>query len=133
MIIIVSCSSVRDITKPFIRGVPNENDAVKSPFRTVCNDTLLPAFHFVRESPAGNTCGNIFIEDKPLDASFVRLDEFVKLHKTLSFVIIRNDTVLYEYYAPFFAPEHNVTGFSIAKSFVAMLIGIAIDEVKSKM
>ena len=47
--------------------------------------------------------------------------------KTLSFIIIRNDSILYERYfdsdAATFYPS-----FSVSKSFVSALVGIAIDE-----
>lgn len=127
-LIALSCSSVHNITRPFLQGIPDENDATENYFRTVQNNTFHPAFQFLRKIDNAGTISNILIEEKPLDASAVHLNEFVKQHNTLSFAIIRNDTLLYEYYAPNLTPQTNVTSFSIAKSFVAMLIGIAIDD-----
>ncbi len=126
-----SCSSFRDYMRPISRGIPKESDAVKSSFRTIHNDSIVPPFHFINEDQAENAI-NVLIDDKMIDATAVPLDEFVKLHKTLSFAIIRNDTVLYEYYASNVTNQTNVTSFSIAKSFVTMLIGIAIHEEKIK-
>lgn len=127
-----SCRSIHNITRPLLQGIPDENDATENYFRTVYNDTLNVPFHFIGENNADNLVGKMLIEDKTLDASAVSLNDFVKLHKTISFAIIRNDSVLYEYYAPDYTWESNVTSFSIAKSFVAMLVGIAIEEGKIK-
>ena len=41
---------------------------------------------------------------------------------------IRNDSLLYEYYAANYSATKNVTSFSIAKSYITMLVGIAINE-----
>lgn len=127
-----SCSSIRNITRPLLQGIPDENDATENYFRVVHNDSVRAPYHFIRENQADNSLGSMLIEDKSLDASAVSLNEFVKLHNTLSFAIIRSDTVLYEYYAPNITSDTRLTSFSIAKSFVAMLIGIAIDEGKIK-
>ena len=53
---------------------------------------------------------------------------------TLSFLIIRNDSILYEWYRPEKNANSMVTSFSIVKSFVSALVGIAISEgyIKSK-
>jgi CubicO group peptidase (beta-lactamase class C family) len=43
-------------------------------------------------------------------------------------MIIRNDSILYENYAPKINDTTNLSGFSVAKSFVSTLIGMAIDN-----
>lgn len=48
--------------------------------------------------------------------------------KTVAFLIIRNDTLLYEKYFNKYEEETWVNSFSVAKSFVSTLIGIAIDD-----
>ena len=49
-------------------------------------------------------------------------------HKTVAFLIIRNDTLLYDWYADKYDRSTTLTSFSMAKSYVSTLIGIAIDE-----
>ena len=49
---------------------------------------------------------------------------------TEAFLVIRNDTILYEWYAK--DEKVIVPSFSMAKSFISALIGIAIDEGKIK-
>lgn len=127
-----SCSIFHDITRPIFQGLPDENDATENCFRVVHNDTLQAPFHFIRTNDTIPAIKKMLIEDKSLDASGIPLGDFMKLHKTLSFAIIRNDTVLYEFYDKGIEPTTNVTSFSIAKSYVAMLVGIAIQEGKIK-
>ncbi len=59
---------------------------------------------------------------------FDDFDKFLKKNKTTSFLIIRNDTILYEKYFNHYDEESIVTSFSVAKSFVSALVGIAIEE-----
>ncbi len=53
---------------------------------------------------------------------------FLDKTKTVAFIVIRNDTVLYQYYGQGYTESSIVPSFSMAKSFVSMLLGIAIDE-----
>ena len=48
--------------------------------------------------------------------------------KTTAFLVLRNDTILYEQYFEGFDRESLLPSFSIAKSFVSSLVGIAIQE-----
>jgi len=52
----------------------------------------------------------------------------IRKSKTAAFLIIRNDSILYEYYAPTYSPGSIFPSFSVAKSFISLLTGIAIDE-----
>ncbi len=56
------------------------------------------------------------------------LDSLVENTPTVAFLIIRNDTILYERYAEKFDRASLVASFSAAKSYTATLLGIAIDE-----
>jgi CubicO group peptidase (beta-lactamase class C family) len=56
------------------------------------------------------------------------LEDFLKSSQTTSFIIIKNDEVIYEGYFNGYTRDSVVTSFSIAKSFTSALIGIAIDE-----
>ncbi len=63
-----------------------------------------------------------------MDAKFSTLRDIVKSHKTAAFVLIKNDTILYEEYFKDFNESSKLTSFSVAKSYVSTLLGIAIDE-----
>lgn len=53
-------------------------------------------------------------------------------NKTIAFVVIRNDSVFYEEYWDQYSRESLSNSFSVAKSIVSILTGIAIDEGKIK-
>ncbi len=56
------------------------------------------------------------------------LDTFLRKTETTSFIVIKDDRVLYEKYFNGYDRDSVVTSFSVAKSFDSMLVGIAIDE-----
>ncbi len=55
-------------------------------------------------------------------------DQYLKDHKTVAFLIIKNDTIQYEKYFKGYDQESIVPSFSMAKSVTSILIGCAIDE-----
>ena len=59
-----------------------------------------------------------------------RLDEFLASQDTQAFLVIQDDAILYEKYFGGAARDSIVTSFSVAKSFVSALVGIAIGEGK---
>ncbi len=127
-----SCSKLRNFTRPVIEGIPDEKDAIRNPFKIIENDTIAPVYQFTTAKTGNGSVENIIIEDKSFASTGVTLSEFVHLQKTLSFAIIRNDSILYEFYSSKLPKDNRVTSFSIAKSFIAMLVGIAINEGKIK-
>jgi CubicO group peptidase (beta-lactamase class C family) len=56
------------------------------------------------------------------------LAEFLSDNKTLAFLVIRRDTLLYEKYFDGYDDSSSFTSFSISKAFVSALTGIAIAE-----
>ena len=55
-------------------------------------------------------------------------DSFLEKNRTQAFIVIHNDTILYENYFNGASRDSIVTSFSIAKSFASALIGIAVSE-----
>lgn len=53
---------------------------------------------------------------------------FLRTHHTLAFLMIQNDTIRIEYYAPHLSPNQTIDLFSISKSIVASVAGIAYEE-----
>jgi CubicO group peptidase (beta-lactamase class C family) len=60
--------------------------------------------------------------------SIPALDNFLADTGTLAFVVVQNDTVIYERYFKGIQRDSIVTSYSVAKSFDSALIGIAIQE-----
>lgn len=58
----------------------------------------------------------------------VSFPDFLDDHKTVAFLIIRNDTIQYEKYFAGYTKESIVPSFSMAKSITSILIGCAIDD-----
>lgn len=55
-------------------------------------------------------------------------EDFLEAQKTLAFLIIQNDTILYENYFRGYEKTFIIPAFSMVKSFLSILIGCAIDE-----
>ncbi len=64
----------------------------------------------------------------PQDTSKFSLDELLDSTTTTAFVIIRNDSVLFENYYEGYGPSDIATIFSVTKSVTATLAGIAVKE-----
>jgi CubicO group peptidase (beta-lactamase class C family) len=64
------------------------------------------------------------------DRSSIEFSQAIKESKTMALIIIRNDSILFEEYYDDFTAETIHTSFSMAKSYVSALIGIAIEEGK---
>jgi CubicO group peptidase (beta-lactamase class C family) len=69
----------------------------------------------------------------PIDFKFnneliTPFEGFLEAQKTLAFLIIQNDTILYENYFRGYEQASIVPAFSMVKSFLSILTGCAIDE-----
>lgn len=58
----------------------------------------------------------------------VSYDDFLNRTKSVAFLVIRNDSILYERYFDDYDTASIVPSFSMAKSVTSMLIGCAIDD-----
>jgi len=56
------------------------------------------------------------------------LNAFLDKHKTLAFIVVRNDTILSEAYFDDYTASSVIPSFSVAKTFVSALAGIAVDR-----
>jgi CubicO group peptidase (beta-lactamase class C family) len=63
-----------------------------------------------------------------LESESETLETFLTRSATTSFIVIKDDVILYEKYSNGYRRDSIVTSFSVAKSFVSTLVGIAIDE-----
>ncbi len=62
------------------------------------------------------------------DSKFNNFEEFLEKKKTVAFLVIRNDSLLYENYFYKFADSSVIQSFSTSKTIVSAMVGIAIDE-----
>ena len=105
-------------------GPSDVTDYLDFPERAVAN--AAPNFHFKEAADPGlfkmveYTSGG---ETRQAD-----LEKFLESTNTTSFIVIKDDTILYEGYFNGYERDSIVTSFSMAKSFTSALVGIAIEE-----
>ena len=99
-------------------------DYQKFPARGV--DNAAPVFKLkARPSPELFKTLKYTVNGEVTEAGF---DDFLRSTNTTSFIVIKNDEILYERYFNGYERDSIVTSFSIAKSVTSALVGIAIDE-----
>lgn len=118
------------MVRPLEYNIPKEKNANLFPKRAILKGDS--TFYFVNATGKNNIGSTIKVDERNLDAAGTDLDGMVRLHNTISFMIVRNDSILYEIYADNYTDSNMVSSFSVAKSFVSTLIGIAIAEGKIK-
>ncbi|MBI4830922.1 MAG: serine hydrolase [Candidatus Lindowbacteria bacterium] len=103
-------------------------DYEKFPSREVNNEP--PVFSFKKE--ANNSIPPLFgalsYTFKGKQKKVGQLDEFLESTGSTAFIVIKDDTILYEKYFNGYNRDSINTSFSMAKSFDSTLVGIAIDE-----
>ena len=119
-----SCKTVRIIREVFL---PKETDYKVFPYRTIERDTVAHIFPVIRRE-AVDIGRRILLDNRPVTPSAETLDIFSKKHKNMAFIILRNDSILYETYRKGMNEATTMTSFSAAKAFVSTLVGIAISE-----
>jgi CubicO group peptidase (beta-lactamase class C family) len=129
-ILILAISSCDVYNTMRFGALPDQHDFSHFPQRKI--EKQSPVFNFIKPNKDYNLGKSIGLTNKSLNPSNVVLDSFVKLHNTISFLIIRNDTILYEKYNGKYADTSLVSSFSMVKPMISTLIGIAISEGKIK-
>ena len=111
-------------------GDSDIDDYKRFPMRVVSNatptfDFLQPSTEIQRRYPSAFGTITYLRNGKNVGEDF---DKFLEQTNTVAFLVIKDDVLLYEGY--FNAYNHNstVTSFSVAKSFVSALVGVAITE-----
>lgn len=105
-------------------GDSDVHDYQKFPDRTVPNAP--PAFHFQTSlTPESFQTVEYTVDGQVKRAPF---DKFLRDSDTTSFVVIKDGVVRYENYFNGYGRDSIVTSFSVAKSFVSAMVGIAIGE-----
>lgn len=119
LMLVVFCLSSCKVGRFFVYNVADIKDHKIFANRTV--ETGDSTFYFTQG-----------IEKKPdsvvFDGETFDFDQFLKKQKSVAFMIIRNDSLLYERYFRMYDQEDIIPSFSVAKSVTSILIGIAIDE-----
>jgi CubicO group peptidase (beta-lactamase class C family) len=127
VIFLAGCGSVGQFVK---HGMPDVYD-----YQIFETATLTPAekpfqFHKVSETYALPPADLWACGDKPSYklVSGYEPEQFLEETGTLALIVIRRDSILYEYYGNGHRRESVSTVFSVTKSFLSTLVGIAITE-----
>ena len=112
----------------FDKGVISENfRSVDKIFHTTVVPKSSAPYHF----PTATT--PIVLPDSfTLEDSTFNTQAYLDFTLTDALLVIRHDTLLYEYYANQFKPDDRHISWSMSKSVISALIGIAISEGKIK-
>lgn len=83
-------------------------------------------FHFIQATRQRTDLDTISVYDGR--GQLMPFADYLKAGKTTAFVVIRNDTILYQHYASGYTDTTTASVFSIAKSVLAILVGSALEE-----
>ena len=92
------------------------------PYRVVHHADV--PFHFAKGIPR-NDLDTVNVRDT--DAKLKPLAQYLKDRKIHAFVVIRNDTIVYERYTDY-KPSQRWSSFSVAKSFASAVLGKALEK-----
>jgi len=106
------------VARYFYWNVANVDDYKKFENTTIEPDSN--SFHFQRKLQP------VKLPDKYMDSEITKLSDYLSHHKSTTFIMIHNDSVIYEKYFNGYDSTSYFTSFSIAKSFVSALTGFAI-------
>lgn len=111
------------VARFFYWNFADAKDYKKFPSRTIEKPAQPFTFIEASDGPGLKKPSNITIKGKKHT-----FEEALEETGTVAFLIIRNDSLLYEQYFNKYDAASIVPSFSVAKSFVSALMGIAIDE-----
>ncbi len=111
--------------KAIFLGQPDQNDVKRFKNNTIAKSGVPFKFHETQKQWGNLVKVNDWTSDLPVFAS---LETIVKEHSTQAFLLIHNDTILYEYYREGSNADELHSSYSIAKSVTSALTGIAIKE-----
>lgn len=117
--------------RTLIYNTPDLSDYNIFPYRVIKNSPE-SIFYFSKSDTSHNLGKVIYTSYSSLLPNDVSLDDYVEGSKTAALIIIRNDTIIYEKYNKKYQESSVFNTFSVTKSFITTLVGIAIDEGKIK-
>jgi CubicO group peptidase (beta-lactamase class C family) len=114
----LSATDTSQFARAIVWGSSGFGDQERFPSRPMAaaDDPLM--FSAVNDSPVGD-----YVNDHD-----VPLDQLLESNDTTAFIVLHADELLYEGYFNGSSRESLQTSFSVAKSFTATLVGIAIEE-----
>ncbi len=115
----LSATDTSQFARAVLWGESGYGDQHRFPSRSMSAATEPLAFTAVSNSPVAGYVN---------DDHDVPLDQLLESNDTTAFIVLHGDELLYEGYFNGSSRESVQTSFSVAKSFIATLVGIAIQE-----
>jgi CubicO group peptidase (beta-lactamase class C family) len=126
-IIIITVAATSSSCRTLYYNIPGLSDCKIFPYRIIKNSPG-SVFCFTKSDTLYNLGKVISTNFSPLSPNTISLDDYLNGSKTAAFIIIRDDTVLYEKYSKKYQENSIFNLFSVTKIFITTLVGIAIDE-----
>ncbi len=123
LLLSIACQSCH-VGRFFIYNFADINDYKKFPKKDLIKSTQ-PFYFFEGEQSSSVLKLPKKFTKKTKEYTF---DEALKNTGTVAFLAIRNDSILYQWHAPKYNVSSIVPSFSMAKSYISALLGIAIGE-----
>lgn len=110
----------------YIYTIPDEKDIHRFKHAEVKHASKCYEFYKRRENKP------IYVTNWTSNIPLIRLplNDFLKKQKAKHFLVIKNDSIVFEYLDPKFSSTEPMPSFSLAKVFVSCAMGIAIKEGK---
>lgn len=124
LLLIFLCFTSCKIGRFFIYNFADINDHKKFPNREIKKPEEPFQFHYNLRNQIAKS---VTLNSKGKEKTYT-FDEYLELNKTVAFVVIKKDTVIYEKYFDNYNKSSIVPSFSMAKSVISILIGCAIDD-----
>ena len=131
ILIIITIAALASSCRPLLYNIPNETDYKIFPHRVIKNSPE-SIFYFSKSDTLNNLGKVIITFYDELTPNVKTLDDYLEGSKTAVFIIIRNDSILYSKYNEKYQENSIFNLFSVTKTFITTLVGIAIDEGKIK-
>ncbi len=102
------------------------DDYEKFPSKSIEGTVKKNPFQFETNQP--DKANAIAPREIEISGKKVDFDQFLKNRGTTAFLVLRSDTIYYEKYLNGYSKGDPMPSFSVAKSFISALMGIAIEE-----
>jgi len=116
-----SCALMRGV----FLGHPDHKDIHRFPSHTIVAGNQCFRFHEGEHGLTGELMVTDWSSGRPY---FATLDALNRSRPVRSMLIVRNDTLLYQFYGEHTSAQDLAPSYSVAKSFTSALVGIAISE-----
>ncbi|MCK9451724.1 MAG: beta-lactamase family protein [Bacteroidales bacterium] len=123
-ILLLSSLTSCHIGRFFYYNFADAKDFKKFPYQEIKRDSTAISGPVFKVSKSNNK--TLYYSNR--ENSKIPLSEFLDAHKTLAFIVIKKDSIIYEAYFDGYDSSSIIPVFSVAKSYISALVGIALNK-----